>query len=205
MYSSYLNKILANHVWSEEGKKEARHFKPLHPSYIKELETSEGPGDPVAAKTVETAASFAYRTGIGEIIFAYVTCRLDIGYAVTELSKFSTKPAAVHYTALKRVFRYLRQTREQNLVYCAYACPSHMFRSSSFTPWTRRTKYLHTPTFPPHCVPTSTRHMPTVCAPDVPLSPLSFSSPALPWLTASQLYVAAPQRRSSSLLSQPQT
>jgi hypothetical protein len=113
----YLDKILANHGWSEEGKQEARYFEPLHPSSIKELETSEGPKDPVAAKAVETAAGFAYRTGIVEIIFAYVTCRLDIGYAVTELSKFSTKPAAVHDTALKRVFHYLQQTREHGLVY----------------------------------------------------------------------------------------
>jgi hypothetical protein len=115
--SSYLDNILTNHGWSEEGKQEARHFEPLHPSSVKELETSEGPEDPVAAKAIETASGFDYRTGISEMIFAYVTCRLYIGYAVTELSKFSTKPAAVHYTALKCVFRYLRQTREHGLVY----------------------------------------------------------------------------------------
>jgi hypothetical protein len=115
--SPYLDKILANHGWIEEGKHEARHFKPLHPSSIKELETSEGPEDPVAAKVIKTAAGFAYCTGIGEIIFAYVTCLLDIGYAMTELSKFSANPAAAHYAALKRVFRYLRQTRERGLVY----------------------------------------------------------------------------------------
>jgi hypothetical protein len=115
--SPYLNKILANHGWSKEGKQEARHFEPLHPSSIKELETSEGPDDPVTAKAIETAAGFANRTGISEIIFAYVTCSLDIGFDVTELSKFSTKPAAVHYTALKRVFHYLHQTREHGLVY----------------------------------------------------------------------------------------
>jgi hypothetical protein len=110
----YLDKILANHGWSEEGKQEARHCVPLHPSSIKELETSEGPEDPVAAKAVETAAGFAYRTGISEIIFAYVTCCLDIGYAVTESPSSS---AAVHCTAMKHVFCYLRQTREHGLVY----------------------------------------------------------------------------------------
>jgi hypothetical protein len=77
----------------------------------------EGPTDPIEAKAIEKAAGLPYRTGIGEIVFAYVTCPLDIGYAVTELSKFSTKPAPVHYTALKRVFKYLRQTREHGLVY----------------------------------------------------------------------------------------
>jgi hypothetical protein len=97
----YLDKILANHGWSEEGKQETRLVEPIHPSSIKELETSEGPEDPAAAKAIEAAAGFAYRTDIGEIIFAYVTCRLDISYAVTELSKFSTRPTTSHYVALK--------------------------------------------------------------------------------------------------------
>jgi hypothetical protein len=61
----YLDKVLSNHGWSDEGKQDTRHFEPIHPSSIKELETSEGPEDPVAAKAVE-ADSFAYRTGIGE-------------------------------------------------------------------------------------------------------------------------------------------
>ena len=44
-------------------------------------------------------------------MYAYVTCRPDIGYHVSTLSKFSTAPAAIHYTMLKNVARYLRRTR----------------------------------------------------------------------------------------------
>jgi hypothetical protein len=39
----YIDKILVNHGWSEEGKQETRLVEPIHPSSIKELETSEGP------------------------------------------------------------------------------------------------------------------------------------------------------------------
>lgn len=113
----YLDKIIATHGWSEEGNNETRLIEPLHPSSIKELETSEGPEDPAEARAIEKSAGFGYRTGIGEIIFAYVTCRLDIGYAITELAKFSIRPAACHYNALKRVFKYLRQTRNYGLVF----------------------------------------------------------------------------------------
>jgi hypothetical protein len=85
----YLDKIIGNHVWSDEGKNETRIIEPLHPSSIKELETSEGLEDPVDARALEKTPGFAYHTVIGEIIFAYVTCRLDIGYEITELARFS--------------------------------------------------------------------------------------------------------------------
>jgi hypothetical protein len=51
------------------------------------------------------------------IIFAYVCCRPDIGYGVAELSKLSSNPAVVHYSPLKPIFRYLRQTKLYGLVY----------------------------------------------------------------------------------------
>jgi hypothetical protein len=47
----------------------------------------------------------------------FVSCRLDIGYAMAELSKFSCGPAACHFAAAKRVFQYLRQTKDEGLVY----------------------------------------------------------------------------------------
>jgi hypothetical protein len=71
----------------------------------------------VAAKAIETAAGFKYHTAIGDAIFAYITCRLDIGYAIAELSKFSTRPATAHYAAGKCSFCYLHQMRTYGLVY----------------------------------------------------------------------------------------
>jgi hypothetical protein len=113
----YLDKIFADHGWTEEVKQDTRLIEPVHPSSIKELDTSQGPDDVTGAKAIETAPGFAYRTDIGEIILAYAKCRLGIGYAVTELSKFSTRPVDVHYMALKRVFRYLRHMRYHGVVY----------------------------------------------------------------------------------------
>jgi hypothetical protein len=113
----YIDNILSNHGWTTAGKDDTKIIEPVHPNAIKEIETSEGPADPVAAKSIETTAGFKYRTAIGEAIFAYVTCRMDIGYAIAKLSKFSTHPAMAHYVAVKRLLRYLRQTRTYGLVY----------------------------------------------------------------------------------------
>jgi hypothetical protein len=113
----YIDKILNNHGWATAGKDEDRIIEPVHPSSIKEIESSEVPEDPAAAKAIDNTAGFKYRTAICEEIFAYITCRLDTGYAIAELSKFSTRPAMDHYAAVKRLFRYLRQTRTYGLVY----------------------------------------------------------------------------------------
>ena len=43
-------------------------------------------------------------------MYAYVTVRPDIGYAITTLSKFSTAPSAYHYKQLRHVAKYLRST-----------------------------------------------------------------------------------------------
>ena len=40
---------------------------------------------------------FSYRSLVGKLMYASVPCS-DIGYHVTKLSKFSTAPAAIHYT-----------------------------------------------------------------------------------------------------------
>jgi len=60
---------------------------------------------------------FSYRTLLGELLYAYITCRPDIGYAVTTLSKFATSAAAFHYASLKSVARYLRRTIDWGIVF----------------------------------------------------------------------------------------
>ena len=43
-------------------------------------------------------------------MYAYITCRPDIGYAITTLLKFSSAPSAYHYRLLKGAAKYLRST-----------------------------------------------------------------------------------------------
>ena len=60
---------------------------------------------------------FNYRQCIGEVIYAFVTTRPNIGTAVATLAKFSDQPAMCHYVALKRLYRCLRQTKDFGVVY----------------------------------------------------------------------------------------
>ena len=51
-----------------------------------------------------------FRKGIGELLFAAITCRLEIMYAVIKLSQFSSQSAEIRYQSVKHIFKYLRDT-----------------------------------------------------------------------------------------------
>ncbi|KAJ3475523.1 hypothetical protein NLI96_g11784 [Meripilus lineatus] len=53
-----------------------------------------------------------YREALGALMYASVATRPDITYAVSSLARFSQNPGPTHWTALKRVFAYLKGTRE---------------------------------------------------------------------------------------------
>ena len=59
---------------------------------------------------LERHFGFGYRNLLGELMYAYVSSRPDIGYAVCTLSKFSTCPGEYHFKLLKGVARYLKHT-----------------------------------------------------------------------------------------------
>eukprot|EP00957_Ditylum_brightwellii_P035827 2715962-Ditylum_brightwellii.AAC.1 len=50
-------------------------------------------------------------------MYAFVTARPDIGYSVAALSKFSLILVRCHHTATRRVFTYMRQTKDWGLIY----------------------------------------------------------------------------------------
>ena len=89
----------------------------LLPIY-KQLDVDIGPPEhSLAGRQLATTAGFQYRSLLGTIMYAYVICRIDIGYAVTKLSQYSANPAAIHYTALKHLALYLRATKSWGIMY----------------------------------------------------------------------------------------
>ncbi|KAI2501346.1 retrotransposon [Fragilaria crotonensis] len=65
----------------------------------------------------ETAAGFVYRSVLGAVIYIYVVARIDIGFAVTLLARFSDHPNKIHFDSLRRLARYLRMTKDWGLLY----------------------------------------------------------------------------------------
>ena len=58
-----------------------------------------------------------YQSAVGSLMYAMLGTRPDLAYAVSTVSQFSTNPNASHWTAVKRVFRYLAGTVNRGLYY----------------------------------------------------------------------------------------
>ena len=85
--------------------------------------TLEGPPEktPEANKEIVSKKGFSYRNVLGELIFAYVICHLDIGYSICLLARFSDRPHEEHFDALKGICKYLQRTKSWGIM---FHCPS---------------------------------------------------------------------------------
>ena len=82
---------------------------PMSTDCIERMYKESGPKEGTSHhKALEDSVGFSYRTLLGELIYAMITCCPDIGYAITTLSKFLTAPSAYHYKLLPSVAKYLK-------------------------------------------------------------------------------------------------
>jgi hypothetical protein len=114
----YIDRVLRTHGWTTPSEPSSKMPTPLPVDAVTTMYQHAGhpEGTPEHA-ALSAKHGFSYRTLLGELLYAYITCRLDIGYAVITLSKFSTCPADIHYNLLKKVCKYLRETRDWGIIY----------------------------------------------------------------------------------------
>ncbi|XP_062086067.1 secreted RxLR effector protein 161-like [Humulus lupulus] len=60
-------------------------------------------------------ASIPYAKAIGSIMYAMISTRPDLAFAVSILSKFMSNPGEEHWKGLKWLLRYLKATLKYNL------------------------------------------------------------------------------------------
>lgn len=116
----YIHRILQTHGWETPGARESdRHDSvPLSADAMNNIASLVGPEETSPDHAaLEKSLGFSYRQVLGELTYAYVICRLDIGFAVTFLARFALAPHKEHYLALKNVVRYLRRTIDWGLIY----------------------------------------------------------------------------------------
>jgi hypothetical protein len=70
----------------------------------------EGVGDP-------SAAAAPYMSAVGSLLYASTGTRPDITYAVGAVSRYMANPKQSHWTAVKRIFRYLRGTSSYGITF----------------------------------------------------------------------------------------
>jgi len=73
-----------------------------------------------------------FQQAVGSINFLAVCTRPDISFAVSQISKFMHQPKQTHWIALKRVFRYLKKTKDFKLFFSEKQQNVHGFSDASF-------------------------------------------------------------------------
>jgi hypothetical protein len=58
-----------------------------------------------------------YQSAVSSFIYIILGTRLDIAYAILVISRFSANPTEAYISAVKRVFRYLKDTLSIGLVF----------------------------------------------------------------------------------------
>ena len=54
---------------------------------------------------------------IGSLLYIMLGTRVDIAFAVIKLARYASNPNKTHFTALKRVFKYLKGTKDYGITY----------------------------------------------------------------------------------------
>ena len=113
-----VDRVLKTHGWDAPISESTEPTAPLPVDCINRIHKDIGqPENSKEHCDLVDKHGFKYRQLLGELSCACVTCRPDIGCAVITLSKFSTCPADMHFTVLKKVAKYLRATKSWGIVY----------------------------------------------------------------------------------------
>ena len=58
-----------------------------------------------------------YNSAIGSIMYAMISIRPDVSYALSTMSRYQSDPGESHWTAVKNILKYFRRTKDVFLVY----------------------------------------------------------------------------------------
>jgi hypothetical protein len=61
-----------------------------------------------------------YSKAIGSLMYAMISTRPDIAFAVGKLSRYTHNPSLIHWQAMNRVFKYLKGTMDYSLTYSGF-------------------------------------------------------------------------------------
>jgi hypothetical protein len=104
--TTYIERISAKHLASWMKNFDIPTGRPTlllgQKSFMRSFLTATGDPDPKEQDRLSKAMGFGYRLGIGELIYALVTCCLDLSYTVVRCTQSSVCRAEIHYHAHHR-------------------------------------------------------------------------------------------------------
>ncbi|GJQ94545.1 retrotransposon protein, putative, ty1-copia subclass [Tanacetum coccineum] len=78
---------------------------------------ASGSNVPQTPKEVKRMQNVPYASAVGSIMYAVRCTRPDVAFAQNITSRFQQNPGELHWTAVKNILKYLRNTKDMFLVY----------------------------------------------------------------------------------------
>ena len=72
---------------------------------------------PQSEEERDRMAHVPYKSAVGSLMYAMVATRPDIAFAVSAVSRFMADPGPTHWSAVKRIFRYLKGTQSLGITF----------------------------------------------------------------------------------------
>ncbi len=90
---------------------------PTDPTRIKNFNAVVGSSDNEIQKELSNKMQIKYKAGVGELIWAMMTCRPDIAFTSVKLSQSNSASAEHHYHGLKHAIRYVYITQDDGIYF----------------------------------------------------------------------------------------
>lgn len=117
---SYIERICEKYLDGWLSKHNIAHRPtplPQTDSFIKSFLSATGDPTESTQSKLSSSMGIKYRNVLGELIFALVTCRPEISYAVVKCAQATTAPHEIHYHGLKHLLKYLYSTKDDGIYY----------------------------------------------------------------------------------------
>ena len=72
---------------------------------------------PTTLTEIAKMKNIPYRKAVGSLMYAAMGTHPDIAFATSTMAQFFKNPGQAHWEAVKRIFQYLKETRDLSLVY----------------------------------------------------------------------------------------
>ena len=90
---------------------------PVQKNFLKDFLANKGSTDEKDQDQLAKEMGFKYRSGIGELIYAMITCRPDLSYGVVRAAQFSVCPSKIHYHGVRHLLKYLYATKSDGIYF----------------------------------------------------------------------------------------
>jgi Reverse transcriptase (RNA-dependent DNA polymerase) len=118
--TTYIRQLLQIHGWSKPaaGEDSSTPIEPLPADMVEAMQNATGyPEGSAEHRALEEDMKFSYRNVIGELVWVFIVGRVDLGFSIGFMTRFSAAPACIHYRACVHLARYLRMTQDWKLVF----------------------------------------------------------------------------------------